>query len=158
MRERHTRTPAASGSTGTWESCRRGYDHKYTYSHLGYNLKPLDIQAAIGREQLKRLPGFVGARRRNWERLRAGLAGLSDFFEFMEATPGSEPSWFGFMLLVRNGAPFTAVELSRHLDDRKIGNRRLFGGNLVRQPAFVQLRKDNPKAFRAVGSSRAPTA
>jgi len=128
-----------------------GYDHKYTYSHLGYNLKPLDIQAAIGREQLKRLPAFVAARRRNWERLRAGLASLSDHVEFMEATPGSQPSWFGFMLLVRDAAPFTAIDLSRHLDDRKIGNRRFFGGNLVRQPAFVRLRGDNPAAFRAVG-------
>lgn len=129
----------------------KGYDHKYTYSHLGYNLKPLDIQAAIGREQLKRLPDFVAARRRNWQRLRDGLGPLSDFFEFMRATPGSEPSWFGFMMLVRDGAPFTAVELSRHLDERKVGNRRLFGGNLVRQPAFVQLRRDNPGAFRVAG-------
>jgi CDP-6-deoxy-D-xylo-4-hexulose-3-dehydrase len=131
-----------------------GYDHKYIYSHLGYNLKPLDIQAAIGREQLKRLPDFVAARRQNWERLRVSLSDLSDFFEFMQPTPGSVPSWFGFMLLVREGAPFTAVELSRHLDERKIGNRRLFGGNLVRQPAFVQLLKDNPTAFRAVGTLR----
>jgi len=129
----------------------KGYDHKYTYSHLGYNLKPLDIQAAIGREQLKRLPGFVAARRRNWQRLREGLGPLSEFFEFMQATPGSEPSWFGFMMLVREGAPFTAVDLSRHLDERKIGNRRLFGGNLVRQPAFVQLKRDNPAAFRVAG-------
>ena len=129
----------------------KGYDHKYTYSHLGYNLKPLDLQAAIGREQLKRLPGFVKARRANWDRLRAGLSGLSEFFEFMQPTAGSEPSWFGFMLLVRPGAPFSAVGLSRHLDERKVGNRRLFGGNLVRQPAFVQLRKDNPAAFRVVG-------
>jgi CDP-6-deoxy-D-xylo-4-hexulose-3-dehydrase len=129
----------------------KGYDHKYIYSHLGYNLKPLDVQAAIGREQLKRLPAFVAARRENWTHLREGLGSLSEFFEFMQATPGSEPSWFGFMLMVREGAPFTAVELSRHLDERKVGNRRLFGGNLVRQPAFVQLRKDNPKAFRVVG-------
>jgi CDP-6-deoxy-D-xylo-4-hexulose-3-dehydrase len=129
----------------------KGYDHKHTFSHLGYNLKPSDVQASIGREQLKRLPDFGAARRRNWQSLHAGLAGLSEFFEFMEATPGSEPSWFGFMLLVRDGSPFTAVELSRHLDDRKIGTRRLFGGNLVRQPAFVQLRLDNPKAFRVIG-------
>ena len=132
----------------------RGYDHKYTYSHLGYNLKPLDVQAAIGREQLKRLPGFVAARRRNWQRLRDGLGPLSEFFEFMQATPGSVPSWFGFMMLVREGAPFTAVDLSRHLDEARIGNRRLFGGNLVRQPAFVQLRKDNPGAFRVAGELR----
>jgi CDP-4-dehydro-6-deoxyglucose reductase, E1 len=129
----------------------KGYDHKYTYSHLGYNLKPLDVQAAIGREQLKRLPDFVGARRRNWQRLRDALSPLSEFLDFMQATPGSEPSWFGFMMLVRDGAPFTAVDLSRHLDERKVGNRRLFGGNLVRQPAFVQLRKDNPAAFRVAG-------
>jgi CDP-6-deoxy-D-xylo-4-hexulose-3-dehydrase len=130
----------------------KGYDHKYIYSHLGYNLKPMDVQAAIGREQLKRLPGFGEARRRNWQRLRSGLAPLSEYLEFMEATPGAEPSWFGFMLLVRPGAPFTAVDLSRHLDERKIGNRRFLGGNLVRQPAFVQLLRDNPKAYRIVGS------
>jgi CDP-6-deoxy-D-xylo-4-hexulose-3-dehydrase len=132
----------------------KGYDHKYTYSHLGYNLKPLDVQAAIGREQLKRLPDFVAARRRNWHRLRQGLAHLSEFLEFMEATPGSEPSWFGFMMLVRDGAPFTAVDLSRQLDEAKIGNRRLFGGNLVRQPAFVQLKRDNPAAFRVARDLR----
>jgi CDP-6-deoxy-D-xylo-4-hexulose-3-dehydrase len=129
-----------------------GYDHKYTYSHLGYNLKPLDPQAAIGRVQLKRLAGFTGARRGNWDRLRLGLGGLSEFFEFMSATPASEPSWFGFMLLVRDSAPFTAVELSRHLDDRRIGNRRLFGGNLVRQPAFVRLGKDDHTSFRVIGN------
>jgi CDP-6-deoxy-D-xylo-4-hexulose-3-dehydrase len=129
----------------------KGYDHKYTYSHLGYNLKPLDIQAAIGREQLKRLPAFTAARRSNWARLHEGLAHLSEFLEFMQPTPGSVPSWFGFMILARDGSPFTAVDLSRHLDDRKVGNRRLFGGNLVRQPAFVQLKKDDPSALRVVG-------
>jgi CDP-6-deoxy-D-xylo-4-hexulose-3-dehydrase len=129
-----------------------GYDHKYIYSHLGFNLKPLDIQAAIGREQLKRLPEFAETRRRNWRYLRSGLADLSEFFEFMEPTPGGDPAWFGFMLLVRDTAPFTAVELSRQLDARKIGNRRLFGGNLVRQPAFIELRKENPAAFRVIGA------
>jgi len=130
----------------------KGYDHKYIYSHLGYNLKPLDIQAAIGREQLKRLPQFVALRRQNWQRLRSGLSEFSDCFDFMEPTPGSEPSWFGFMLLVKDSAPFTAVQLSRHLDEKKIGNRRLFGGNLVRQPAFVQLHNDHAAAFRVVGN------
>ena len=129
----------------------KGYDHKYIYSHLGYNLKPLDIQAAIGREQLKRLPQFVALRRQNWQRLRWGLSEFSDCFDFMEPSPGSEPSWFGFMLLVKDSAPFTAVHLSRHLDGKKIGNRRLFGGNLARQPAFVQLRHDNAAAFRVIG-------
>jgi len=129
----------------------KGYDHKYIYSHLGYNLKPLDIQAAIGRVQLKRLAEFSKARRANWRYLRDGLADLSHVFEFMAPTAGSDPSWFGFTLLVRPDAPFTAVELSRRLDEKKIGNRRLFGGNLVRQPAFIELRRNNPQAFRVVG-------
>jgi CDP-6-deoxy-D-xylo-4-hexulose-3-dehydrase len=129
-----------------------GYDHKYIYSHLGFNLKPLDLQAAIGRVQLRRLPEFTEARRSNWQYLRTGLADLSEHFEFMEPTPASVPSWFAFMLLVREGAPFSAVDLSRRLDGRKIGNRRLFGGNLARQPAFVQLRRDDPGAFRVSGS------
>jgi CDP-6-deoxy-D-xylo-4-hexulose-3-dehydrase len=129
----------------------KGYDHKYIYSHLGYNLKPLDIQAAIGRVQLNRLAEFSKARRANWRYLRDGLADLSHVFEFMAPTAGSDPSWFGFTLLVKPDAPFTAVELSRRLDEKKIGNRRLFGGNLVRQPAFIELRRDNPHAFRIVG-------
>jgi CDP-6-deoxy-D-xylo-4-hexulose-3-dehydrase len=145
----------------------KGYDHKYIYSHLGYNLKPLDIQAAIGREQLKRLPGFIQARKDNWSRLRRGLGDLEDVFSFSLPThasgwgPGgfawdasgcrSDCSWFGFMVTVRDGAPFTNVELAQHLNSMKIGNRMLFGGNLVRQPAFVQLRKDDPSAFRVVG-------
>lgn len=145
----------------------KGYDHKYIYSHLGYNLKPLDPQAAIGRQQLKKLPAFVVARKRNWGVLRAGLADLEDFFEFSLPTHASkwsaagfdwdssdarcDPSWFGFMLRVRPSAPFTRTDLARHLDARKIGNRMLFGGNLLRQPAFVQLQKDRPQALRAVG-------
>ena len=129
----------------------KGYDHKYIYSHLGYNLKPLDIQAAIGRVQLRRLPEFTEARRANWSTLREGLSDLGEFFEFMAPTSGSIPSWFGFMLLVKKTAPFTAVELSRRLDERKVGNRRLFGGNLVRQPAFMELKRDNPAALRVVG-------
>jgi CDP-6-deoxy-D-xylo-4-hexulose-3-dehydrase len=146
-----------------------GYDHKYIYSHLGYNLKPLDLQAAIGRVQLRRLAGFGEARRRNWQYLRRGLAHLEEYFEFSlpthatgwtpggfqwsqpECGPRADPSWFGFMLLVRGGAPFTAAQLTRFLDGEKIGNRRLFGGNLVRQPAFVQLRRDHPQAFRVSG-------
>lgn len=145
----------------------RGYDHKYIYSHLGYNLKPLDIQAAIGRQQLKKLPAFIQARKENWETLRRGLADLEEFFEFSlptHATGWSEcgftwdasgcrtdNSWFGFLLLVRESAPFSNSQLARALDTAKIGNRMLFGGNLVRQPAFIQLRKDNPAAFRVVG-------
>jgi CDP-6-deoxy-D-xylo-4-hexulose-3-dehydrase len=129
----------------------KGYDHKYIYSHLGYNLKPLDLQAAIGREQLKKLPAFGAARRQNWRTLHSGLSELGEYFEFMQPTPNSDPSWFGFMLLLRENAPFTAADFGRHLDEKKIGNRRLFGGNLVRQPAFTQLRRDRPGAFRVIG-------
>lgn len=145
-----------------------GYDHKYIYSHLGYNLKPLDIQAAIGRVQLERLPRFIQARLDNWEYLRRGLNDLTEFFEFVLPThaTGWTPegfswdnsghrtacSWFGFMLLTRPSAPFTSVEFARHLDEKKIGSRKLFGGNLVRQPALVQLRRTQPSAFRVIGS------
>jgi CDP-6-deoxy-D-xylo-4-hexulose-3-dehydrase len=145
----------------------RGYDHKYIYSHLGYNLKPLDPQAAIGRQQLKKLPGYVEARKRNWDVLRAGLSDLSEYFEFTLPTHATEwkqvaggsfawdrsgcrtdCSWFGFMMRVRPVAPFTHSDLGRHLDTLKIGNRMLFGGNLVRQPVFTQLKRDRPDAFR----------
>jgi len=128
-----------------------GYDHKYIYSHLGYNMKPLDIQAAIGRVQLTRVAAFGEARRKNWATLRHGLEPLAYALEFQQATPGSDPSWFGFMMMVKPNAGFTRTELSRHLDEKKIGNRTLFGGNLVRQPAFAELRKEEPGAFRVVG-------
>ncbi|HUD46685.1 MAG TPA: lipopolysaccharide biosynthesis protein RfbH [Candidatus Baltobacteraceae bacterium] len=145
----------------------KGYDHKYIYSHLGYNLKPLDIQAAIGRVQLQRLPQFIQARIDNWNYLRRGLRDCEEFFDFMLPThaTGWSPegfawdnsghrtvcSWFGFMLRVKPGGPFTKVAFARHLDNNKIGNRMLFGGNLLRQPVMVQLKKDRPSSFRVVG-------
>lgn len=113
-----------------------GYDHKYIYSHLGYNLKPLDIQAAIGREQLRKLDGFVAARRRNHARLVEALRAYEEFLILPQATLHSEPSWFGLLLTVRNGAPFTRTDLVQYLEDRHIQTRQLFGGNLLRQPAF----------------------
>ncbi|HWG44312.1 MAG TPA: lipopolysaccharide biosynthesis protein RfbH [Gemmataceae bacterium] len=113
-----------------------GYDHKYVYSHLGYNLKPLDIQAAIGRQQLQKLEAFTTARRVNHARLRAMLAPHEEHFILPEPTAKSEPSWFGFLVTVRDGAPFTRAELVRHLEERQIQTRQLFGGNLLRQPAF----------------------
>ena len=145
-----------------------GYDHKYTYSHLGYNLKPLDPQAAIGRVQLKRLPQFIEARKQNWETLRQGLAEHEDVLEFSMPThaTGWDPeqgfswdatgcrtdcSWFGFKIAVRPEASFSRTELAQELDRHQIGNRMLFGGNLLRQPAFVQLRQDRPEALRVVG-------
>ena len=186
----------------------KGYDHKYIYSHLGYNLKPLDPQAAIGRKQIKKLPAFIEARKKNWETLRAGLDCVSDVLDFTlpahairwlppgergsreqllndncllsGSTPGNsstgnratgeiidfascfewdssgcqvDTSWFGFMLRVKAGAPFSHTDLARALDEKKIGNRMFFGGNLLRQPVFVQLRKDRPDAIRLVGAN-----
>jgi CDP-6-deoxy-D-xylo-4-hexulose-3-dehydrase len=157
----------------------QGYDHKYVYSHLGYNLKPLDLQAAIGRQQLRKLASFIQARKENWDLLRSGLADLEDIFDFTLPTHGtawvkrssdngacrlftksfawagescrSEASWFGFMLRVRPGAGFSHSELARHLDQQRIGNRMFFGGNLLRQPVFVRLRQDRPNSLRVVG-------
>jgi CDP-6-deoxy-D-xylo-4-hexulose-3-dehydrase len=113
-----------------------GYDHKYTYSHVGYNLKATDMQAAVGVAQLKRLPGFVAARRKNYDTLRASLADLEDVLEFATVHPKAEPSWFGFPMRVRDGAPFNRNALVAFLEGRKIATRLLFGGNLVRQPAY----------------------
>jgi CDP-6-deoxy-D-xylo-4-hexulose-3-dehydrase len=112
-----------------------GYDHKYTYSHLGYNLKITDMQAAVGLAQLDRLDGFVAARRRNWEVLRSELSDLEDVFILPTATADSEPSWFGFCLTLRPEAKVDREHLLRYLNnDRKVGTRLLFGGNLLRQP------------------------
>lgn len=116
-----------------------GYDHKYTYSHIGYNLKLTDMQAAIGVAQLKKLPAFIEARRRNFRILHEGLKDLEGFFILPQPTPGSEPSWFGFPLAVREGAPFTRNEVVRYLERQKIATRLLFGGNLVRQPAYYEV-------------------
>jgi len=122
-----------------------GYDHKYIYSHLGYNLKPLDIQAAIGREQLHKLDDFVAARRANHARLSTALAAYEEHLVLPRATPHSEPSWFGLLLTVRDGAPFTRCELVSYLESRQVQTRQLFAGNLLRQPAFRNV------AHRVVG-------
>lgn len=118
----------------------RGYDHKYIYSRIGYNLKLTDMQAAIGCAQLKKLPAFIEARRRNFRRLYDGVKDLEPFFVLPEATLHSKPSWFGFPLSIRPNAPFKREKLLRHLQARKIGARLLFGGNLVRQPAYKGVR------------------
>ena len=117
-----------------------GYDHKYTYTHVGYNLKLTDMQAAVGVAQLERLPGFIEIRRRNFATLHAGLRELDDVLVLPEATPNSEPSWFGFPILVREDAPFTRDALTRFLESRRIATRLLFGGNLVRQPAYAEVK------------------
>ncbi|HUW88525.1 MAG TPA: lipopolysaccharide biosynthesis protein RfbH [Candidatus Paceibacterota bacterium] len=114
-----------------------GYDHKYIYSHLGYNLKSGDIQAAIGLAQLDRLENFVELRRRNWKYLRDGLADLGEYLILPRATEHGDPSWFGFVITVRHPSPKTRNEIVQALNERKIGTRLLFGGNLLRQPAFI---------------------
>jgi CDP-4-dehydro-6-deoxyglucose reductase, E1 len=113
-----------------------GYDHKYIYSHIGYNLKATDMQAAVGVAQLKKVPSFIESRRRTFALLYQGLEDLQDCFILPRATPESDPSWFGFPLAVRPGAPFTREAVVRYLDANSIGTRLLFGGNLLRQPAY----------------------
>ena len=113
-----------------------GYDHKYVYAHLGYNLKITDMQAACGLAQLERLPEFIAARRRNFEYLKARLETLEEFLELTEPTPNSEPSWFGFPVTLRESGGVQRVDLLKYLDQHKIGTRLLFAGNLTRQPYF----------------------
>jgi CDP-6-deoxy-D-xylo-4-hexulose-3-dehydrase len=118
-----------------------GYDHKYTYSNIGYNLKATDMQAAVGVSQLKKLSGFIESRKKNFDFLKTGLSDLQEYFTLPEATPNSEPSWFGFPIAVKKDAPFDRNRVIEWLDEHKIGTRLLFGGNLVRQPAYKDIEK-----------------
>lgn len=130
------------GKRFDWQlgSLPMGYDHKYIYSHVGYNLKVTDMQAAIGVEQLKKLPSFIERRRANFNVLYDGFRELEDYFILPTATEGSEPSWFGFPILVRKDAPFSRGDVVRFLEGKKIATRMLFGGNLTRQPAYQAVR------------------
>lgn len=114
----------------------KGYDHKYTYSHLGYNLKITDMQAACALAQMDRLPGFIESRKRNFAYLSNRLASLEEFLILPEATSSSDPSWFGFPITLREDAPLSRVDLLQYLDQNKVGTRLLFAGNLTRQPYF----------------------
>jgi CDP-6-deoxy-D-xylo-4-hexulose-3-dehydrase len=120
------------------------YDHKYTFSHVGYNLKATDIQAALGLSQLSRVHEFGAARRRNWTQLRDGLRGTPHLL-LPSATADSDPSWFGFALTVLPDAPFDRYELLRHLEARRIGTRLFFAGNITRHPGYLD------QEFRVVG-------
>jgi CDP-6-deoxy-D-xylo-4-hexulose-3-dehydrase len=122
-----------------------GYDHKFTYSHIGYNLKATDMQAAVGLAQLRKLPAFIESRRRNFRLLREQLADLEEFFILPEATEGSDPSWFGFPVAVRPDAPFTRNQVQQYMDANRVATRLLFAGNLIRQPAYQGI------AHRVVG-------
>jgi CDP-6-deoxy-D-xylo-4-hexulose-3-dehydrase len=117
-------------------SLPQGYDHKYTYSHLGYNLKITDMQAACGLAQLKRLPEFIEKRNANFDYLKNRLASVTDFIELTEPTENSTPSWFGFPITLKTTAGVNRVDLTKYLDQCKIGTRLLFAGNLIRQPYF----------------------
>ncbi|WP_419807749.1 lipopolysaccharide biosynthesis protein RfbH [Sphingomonas sp.] len=116
----------------------KGYDHKYTYSHVGYNLKVSDMQAAVGVSQLQKLDRFIARRRENFDRLteRLRARGLDRLFHLPEPTPGTQPSWFGYLLTVRDGTGIDRNRLVQRLEERKVGTRMLFAGNLTRQPAF----------------------
>ncbi|MBK8639740.1 MAG: lipopolysaccharide biosynthesis protein RfbH [Chromatiaceae bacterium] len=122
----------------TWQlgSLPAGYDHKYTYFHAGYNLKITDMQAACGLAQLDKLPDFIARRKTNFTYLHERLRACEEFLILPQATPGSDPSWFGFPITLRPAAGVSRVDLLRHLDQHKIGTRLLFGGNLTRQPYF----------------------
>jgi len=127
-----------------------GYDHKYVYSHFGYNLRVTDMQASIGCAQLEKLPEFIAARKRNWQSLREKLAGLEQYLLLPEKTANSDPSWFGFLLLVKEGSPFTREQLVQFLEQKGIQTRMLFAGNLIKHPCFDELRA-NGTGYRVIG-------
>lgn len=135
--------------TGQFGELPQGYDHKYVYSHFGFNLKITDMQAAIGCAQLEKLDKIVAARRKNWARLHEGLKDLSQLI-LPEAEANSNPSWFGFLIAVKEDAGFTRNELTSFLESRKIQTRNLFAGNLIKHPAFDEMRKSG-EGYRVVG-------
>ena len=127
-----------------------GYDHKYVYSHFGYNLKVSDMQAAVGCAQLDKLPKFVEARKRNWNILNKSLVDAQDIFVLPEATEGSDPSWFGFLLTVKENALFSRGEIVNYLESKNIQTRTLFAGNFIKHPSFNQMR-EKQEGFRVAG-------
>lgn len=134
---------------GQYGELPKGYDHKYVYSHFGYNLKVTDMQAAIGCEQLAKLPGFIERRRHNWERLHAALTEIQDKVILPEPAENSTPSWFGFLLTVKEGE--SREQVVRFIESKGIQTRMLFSGNLIKHPCFDDMRATG-KGFRAIGS------
>ena len=135
---------------GQYGELPKGYDHKYTYSHLGYNLKATDMQASIGIEQLKKFPDFIARRRHNWDRLRDALSDCKDKLILPEPAESSEPSWFGFLITVKPDSGISRDEVTRYLEDHNIQTRLLFSGNLIKHPAFDDIRGTD--AYRVAGS------
>lgn len=135
---------------GQFGELPKGYDHKYVYSHFGYNLKVTDMQAAVGVEQLKKFPSFIEARRHNWEHLRRNLNEAQDKLILPEPAEGSSPSWFGFLISVKEESGLDRNQVTRYIEDHNIQTRLLFSGNLIKHPCFDQLR--GTEAYRVSGS------
>ena len=135
--------------TGQFGKLPQGYDHKYVYSHLGYNLKVTDLQAAVGVEQLKKFPNFIERRRHNWARLRDALKAVEDKLILPEPAENSEPSWFGFLISVRPESGLDRNKITKYVEDHNVQTRLLFSGNLIKHPAFDQIR--NTDAYRVAG-------
>lgn len=128
-----------------------GYDHKYVYSHFGYNLKVTDMQAAIGCAQLEKLDSFTQARQNNWQYLKEQLSDLSEYFELPVAADNSRPSWFGFLVTLKPNAPFSRVDLIKYIESKNIQTRLLFSGNITKHPCFDEMKRTG-EGYRIVGS------
>ncbi len=135
---------------GQYGELPRGYDHKYVYSHFGYNLKVTDLQAAIGCEQLKKFPEFIKRRRHNWERLHNALKAAEDKLILPQAAENSNPSWFGFLITLRDGVSLSREQVVRYIEDKNVQTRMLFSGNLIKHPCFDEIRGTD--AYRVAGS------
>lgn len=135
---------------GQFGELPQGYDHKYVYGHFGYNLKVTDMQAAVGVEQLKKFPSFIEARRHNWDRLHMGLEAVSDKLILPEPADGSRPSWFGFLISLREDGFQKRNQITRYIEEHNIQTRLLFSGNIIKHPCFDQIR--NTDAYRVVGN------
>ena len=138
---------------GQFGQLPKGYDHKYVYSHFGYNLKVTDMQSAIGCEQLKKFPSFIEARRHNWERLHAALESYQDKLILPEPAANSKPSWFGFLISVKPESGLNRNDVTRYIEDHQVQTRLLFSGNIIKHPCFNQLRDTD--AYRVAGSLEA---
>lgn len=136
---------------GQFGELPKGYDHKYVYSHFGYNLKITDMQAAVGCEQIKKLPFFIEARKNNWNRLREELDCLSDKIILPELDVNAQPSWFGFLITIKDNSDISRESFVRYLEDKGIQTRMLFAGNLIKHPCFDEMRKAN-EGYRVVGN------